>query len=153
MTVHGMYHEQTIEIDAAPEAVYDLVSDLGRMGEWSPENRGGEWLDGGRGRTGDRFEGHNKIGDREWSVVCQVVSAERPTEFEFVTGEPDAPFVRWSYRLSGSGPTTLTEVWNVEQLPPSLATRTPEQLAERAEAVRASMAQTLAGIKASAEGA
>ena len=36
MTVHGMHREASIEIHASPEAVYDLVSDLPRMGEWSP---------------------------------------------------------------------------------------------------------------------
>jgi len=43
MTVHGMHREASIEIHASPEAVYALVSDLPRMGEWSPENIGGEW--------------------------------------------------------------------------------------------------------------
>ncbi len=152
MTVEGMYHEESIEIGAAAESVYDLVSDLSRMGEWSPENRGGEWLDGGEGVVGDRFEGHNKIGEREWSVVAQITSAERGREFQFVTGDPESPFVRWSYRMAGSGPVTLTEVWDVEQLPPTLASMTPEQLAGRAAAVRKAMEQTLAGIKATAEG-
>jgi Polyketide cyclase / dehydrase and lipid transport len=41
MTVHGLHREASIEIHASPEAVYDLVSDLPRMGEWSPENIGG----------------------------------------------------------------------------------------------------------------
>jgi len=152
MTVEGMYHEESIEIAAPAESIYDLVSDLARMGEWSPENRGGEWLDGGTGNIGDRFEGHNKIGEREWSVVAQVTAAERGREFQFVTGDPAEPFVRWTYRLAGSSPTTVTEVWDVEQLPPTLAKLTPEQLAGRAAAVRQAMAETLAGIKATAEG-
>ena len=46
MTVHGMHREASIDIQASPEAVYDLISDLPRMGEWSPENIGGEWQDG-----------------------------------------------------------------------------------------------------------
>jgi hypothetical protein len=152
MTVEGMHHEESIEINATADAVYDLCSDLTRMGEWSPENRGGEWLDGGQGAVGDRFEGYNKIGEREWSVVAQVTRAERGREFQFVTGDPDAPYVRWSYRMSGSSPTTLTEVWDVERLPPTLEKLTPEQLAARATAVRAAMAQTVAGMKATAEG-
>ena len=32
MTVHGMHREASIEINASPEAVYDLVADLPRMG-------------------------------------------------------------------------------------------------------------------------
>lgn len=152
MTVDGMYHEETVEIDTTADEVYRLVSDMARMGEWSPENAGGQWLDGGNGSVGDRFEGHNKVGDREWSVVCHVTKADAGAEFQFVTGEPSAPFVRWTYRMSGSSPTTVTEVWDVEQLPPTMASRTPEQLADRAEQVRSGMAQTLAGMKASAEG-
>jgi Polyketide cyclase / dehydrase and lipid transport len=54
MTVHGMHREASIEIHASPEAVYDLISDLPRMGEWSPENIGGEWQGGGSGQVGDR---------------------------------------------------------------------------------------------------
>ena len=70
MTVHGMHREASIEINASPEAVYDLVSDLPRMGEWSPENIGGEWQDGGSGQVGDRYIGHNRAGERAWSVLC-----------------------------------------------------------------------------------
>ena len=72
MGVHGMHREASIEINASPEAVYDLVSDLPRMGEWSPENLGGEWQGSGRGRVGDRFIGHNRTSERAWSVPVMV---------------------------------------------------------------------------------
>ncbi|MEL6981519.1 MAG: SRPBCC family protein [Actinomycetota bacterium] len=151
MTVEGMYHEESIEISATAEEVYDAVSDLSRMGEWSPENRGGDWLDGGSGAVGDRFEGHNQIGERTWSVVAEVTRAERGSEFQFVTGDPAAPYVRWSYRMSGSNPTTLTEVWDVEQLPPTLVDADADRLTARAAAVRDGMATTLAGIRSTIE--
>ena len=152
MSVDGMYHEETIEIEASAEAVYGLVADVGRMADWSPENVGADWLDGGTGQVGDRFEGHNKIGEREWSVVCQVTKADAGSEFQFITGDPADPYVRWSYRMNGSNPTTVTEVWDVENLPPTLVDADAERLAGRAEMVRNGMRQTLAGIKASAEG-
>jgi hypothetical protein len=38
--------EARIEIDAAPLTVYELVSEITRMGEWSPECYRCEWLDG-----------------------------------------------------------------------------------------------------------
>jgi len=60
MTVQGMHREASIEINASPEAIYDLISDLPRMGEWSPENIGGEWQGGGSGTVGDRFIGHKQ---------------------------------------------------------------------------------------------
>ena len=72
MTVHGMHREASIEINASPEAVYDLVSDLPRMGEWSPENTGGEWQGGGRGQVGDRFTGQNRAGEFTWSALIFV---------------------------------------------------------------------------------
>ena len=37
------------EIAATPEVVWALVSDLPRMGDWSPENDGGEWVKGATG--------------------------------------------------------------------------------------------------------
>ncbi len=151
MTVEGMYHEESIGIDATAEEIYDAISDLTRMGEWSPENRGGTWLDGGSGAVGDRFEGQNQIGDRRWSVVAQVTRADRGSEFQFVTGDPASPFVRWTYRMSGSNPTVLTEVWDVEQLPPTLVDLDAERLAARAEAVREGMMVTLAAIKSTLE--
>jgi hypothetical protein len=115
MTVHGMHREASIEIHASPEAVYDLVSDLPRMGEWSPENIGSQWQDGGRGQVGDRYIGHNRAGERAWSVPVMVTVAERGRCFEFVTRPDDGPYVRWTYRLEPSGAgTRVTKcgMWN-----------------------------------------
>src|SRR5262249_38868847 len=91
MTVHGMHREASIEIHASPEAVYDLVSDLPRMGEWSPENIGGEWQGGGSGKVGDRFIGRNRAGERTWAVPVLVTRAERGRCFEFVTRPDEGP--------------------------------------------------------------
>lgn len=45
-----MRGERSIEIAATPEQVYAVVSDVSRTGEFSPECRGAEWLDGAAGR-------------------------------------------------------------------------------------------------------
>ena len=153
MTVHGMHREASIEIHASPEAVYDLVSDLPRMGEWSPENIGGEWQGGGSGKVGDRFIGHNRAGERTWSAPVMVTQAERGRCFAFVVGPDEGPYVRWTYRLEPSGAgTRVTEVWDVERLPPALQSWTPEQLDERARYTEAMLTTTLAALKATAEG-
>lgn len=153
MTVHGMHREVSSEINASPEAVYDLISDLPRMGEWSPENIGGAWQDGGSGKVGDRYVGHNQVGDRSWSVPVMVTAAARGRRFEFVTRPDEGPCVRWTYQLEPTGAgTQVTEVWDIEQLPPSLQGRTQEQLDERSRVVEAAMATTLAALKATAEG-
>lgn len=155
MTVHGMHHEATVEIAAAPETVYGLISDLPRMGEWSPENVGADWTGGTPGTLGATFEGHNRLGEREWSVPCTVTAAAPAECFEWVTrnDDPEGPYVRWTYRMApnASGGTTLTEVWDVLALPPTLQPLSEEQLAGRADAVRSAMAVTLDAIKATAE--
>src|SRR5262249_32781593 len=98
MTVHGLHRDASIEIHASPEAVYDLVSDLPRMGEWSPENIGGEWQNGGSGKVGDRYIGHIRTAERAWSVPVMVTIAERGRCFAFVTRPDEGPYVRWTYR-------------------------------------------------------
>ena len=153
MTVHGMHREASIEINASPEAIYDLVSNLPRMGEWSPENIGGEWQNGGSGKVGDRFLGHNRAGERTWSAPVMVTVAERGRCFAFVIGSDAGPYVRWTYRLEPSGAgTRVTEVWDVEQLPPAMQSATQAQLDERSRYTEAMLAATLAAIKATAEG-
>ena len=43
-------------IEAPPAHVWELVTDIVRMGQWSPEYQGGEWLDGATGpAVGSRF--------------------------------------------------------------------------------------------------
>ena len=153
MTVHGMHREASIEINASPEAIYDLISALQRMGEWSPENIGGEWQGSGSGQVGDRFLGHNRAGERFWLVPVMVTVAERGRRFEFVTHPDDGPYVRWTYRLepSGSG-TRVTEIWDVEQLSPGRRGQTQAQLDERSRYTEGMLATTLAVLKATAEG-
>ena len=150
-----MQHEASIDIAAAPQTVYAMVSDVTRMGEWSPENAGADWTSGTPGAEGSTFEGHNRIGEREWSVPCTVTAAQPGACFEWVTRpeDPEGPYVRWTYRMTPNegGGTSLTEIWDVVTLPPTLRSLSSEQLAARADDVRAGMAATLAAIKAAAE--
>lgn len=85
---------------AAPaETVYDLVADVTRMCEWSPENTGGEWLDGARGAAvGARFRGRNRR-RMGWSTTAVVTEAERGRAFAFAVGRdaPGRPDTRWRY--------------------------------------------------------
>jgi hypothetical protein len=153
MGVNGMHREASIEINASPEAVYDLVSDLPRMGEWSPENIGGEWQGGGSGKVGDRYIGHNRTSERSWSVPVLVTVADRGRCFEFVTRPDEGPYVRWTYRLEPRGTgTRVTEIWDVEKLPPALQSATQEQLDARSRYTEDMLTKTLASIKATAEG-
>src|SRR5712691_306491 len=79
----------------------------------TPENIGGEWQDGGSGKVGDRYIGHNRTSERSWSVPVLVTVAERGRCFEFVTRPDEGLYVRWTYRLEASGAgTRVTEIWD-----------------------------------------
>src|SRR5262245_65166868 len=103
----GTRAEARIHVDVAPDVVYRIVSDVTRMGEWSPETTRCEWLDGASGpAVGARFKGTNKHGFVTWSTKPKVVVANPGREFAFDVGTD----TRWTYRFDeeGSG-TNLTE--------------------------------------------
>lgn len=146
--------EGTVDIAAPPDVVYALVADLPRMGEWSPECIGGSWKDGGTGAVGDWFEGRNRAGDREWSRDCEVAAADPGRDFTFVVGGVEHDRTWWSYELEPTaGGTRLTERWWIVNKSPALLEATVEQFQARVDMTKGSIDQTLAGIKATAEGA
>ncbi|MCH1614739.1 MAG: SRPBCC family protein [Acidimicrobiales bacterium] len=155
MTAPDMRQRHSINIRSNPEVVYSLVSDLSRMGEWSTENIGGEWIEGDPGALNAKFSGNNKLGDFEWTVDIRVSKADLNENFEFIV-DPDhdeGPFVRWGYQIVEleQGSVELTETWEIILLPVSLRSLNDRQLANRKAAVGEGMRATLQGIKAAAE--
>jgi hypothetical protein len=91
----------SVEVAADPKVVYDLISDLPRMGEWSPENTGGKWRGGASGpATGAKFKGKNKIGWRMWSTDVVVTDATAPSQFAFKVGKLGLPIAEWTYEIA-----------------------------------------------------
>jgi hypothetical protein len=89
------------------------VSDVTRVGRYSPETFEAEWLDGASGPSaGARFRGHvkrNGIGPTYWTT-CTVTECVPNELFTFVVGPPAHPVNTWSYRLDPSGDgTDVTE--------------------------------------------
>ncbi len=102
--------EVSVWIDADPHVVWELVSDVTRMGQWSPECRRCVWIGGRRG-VGARFVGVNRRGWVVWVTTNEVERAEPGKSFAFRTRTNG---VRWSYRLEQEGGgTLLTERWDV----------------------------------------
>jgi uncharacterized protein YndB with AHSA1/START domain len=88
------------DIDASPEAVWDLVADVTRMGEWSLENVGGSWAKDSPGPAlGAVFKGSNKNGVRRWSTKCTVVECERGKVFEFAVSSGPLAVANWRYEF------------------------------------------------------
>ena len=74
----------SVEINAPVEKVWAMVTDLPRMGEWSPENQGGEWADGATGpAVGATFKGKNGNGKKNWSTSVKVNAVDAPRKFSF----------------------------------------------------------------------
>ena len=72
------------EINALVDTVWSLVTDLPRMGEWSPENKGGEWVKGATGpAVGAKFKGRNSNGKKSWSTMVEVNHFDPPRKFSF----------------------------------------------------------------------
>lgn len=64
---------------APPDAVWRIISDVTRVGEWSHECRGARWLGGaGVAAPGVRFRGHNKSGPWRWARPCRVTVVDPP---------------------------------------------------------------------------
>jgi dimethylaniline monooxygenase (N-oxide forming) len=99
----------SVTVAADAEALWDMVSDVTRMGEWSPECTGGRWI--GKQRSpvvGARFVGFNRRGFARWFTTNEVVEADRGTAFAFRTRETN---VVWGYRFAAGddGGTVVTE--------------------------------------------
>ena len=93
-----------VVISAPAELLYDMVSDVTRMGEWSPHTFAARWLDGATGpAVGARFAGDNRNEHDEWTLAATVTDADRPNVFAFVTGKAEGPATRWEYRFEPTG--------------------------------------------------
>jgi hypothetical protein len=145
---------ESVHVDAPPEQVYDLVSDVTRTGEWSPVCQACWWDEGAGPVAGAWFTGRNQTPTRTWETRSQVEVATRPTEFAWTVGQG---WVRWAYTLAPEdGGTRLTESWQF--LPAGLArfrerygADADAQIAERSAAAVSGVPATLAALKRIAE--
>jgi uncharacterized protein YndB with AHSA1/START domain len=112
----------TVYMAAPPEKVWDLVSDVTKIGRYSPETFEAEWLEGATGpAAGAKFRGHvkrNGKGPIYWTT-CTVLSCEPGREFAFGVGNSAKPLNVWRYRLEPSGDgTDVTESFALAKTPP-----------------------------------
>jgi hypothetical protein len=100
-------------IAASAHNVWSMVSDLPRMGEWSPENEGGAWRDGvAAPAVGATFAGMNRNGFRKWTTTVTVVACEPGQVFEIAVTTGRIPVARWRYEFETTPEGCLvTESW------------------------------------------
>jgi hypothetical protein len=113
-----------VTVDADIDSVWPVVRDVTRVGEWSHECVGAEWLGGSTAAIpGARFRGRNRAGVFRWGRVCEVVSAA-PHELVWRTVPtalyPDSSEWRIALEAVGTG-TTISQSFRVLRAPKVLA--------------------------------
>ena len=146
-----------IEIDAPPSTVYQVVADVTRTGEWSPECVRARWLDGAtHAAPGARYRGHSRNGWRRWSTTATVRLARPGEELAWDVSYLGRPVASWRYELValGDGRTQLRE-WAHDRRERWLQVVSPWVTGSRDRAARNAdtVATSLQRIKAIAEAA
>ncbi|HEY2834099.1 MAG TPA: SRPBCC family protein [Sporichthyaceae bacterium] len=145
----------TVSMRAPAREVWALVSDVTRIGEFSPETLAGRWIGGATGpAVGAKFQGHvkrNGRGPMYWTS-CRVVECEPERVFAFVVEAPGTSGVNtWRYALRANE--AATEVTESFALSDSLIIRAYWTLfgARRTKTNVRGMRQTLERIRAVVE--
>jgi uncharacterized protein YndB with AHSA1/START domain len=117
-----MHDSVTVHMAAPPEQVWELVSDVTKIGSYSPETFEAEWLEGATGpAVGAKFRGHvkrNGKGPTYWTT-CTVLECVPGREFGFGVGPSDKPLNVWRYQLEPSdGGTDVTESFTLAKTAP-----------------------------------
>lgn len=143
------------DIAAEPMAVWEAISDITRMGEWSTECQECMWLEDADGpEVGAVFLGINRNGDKEWKTKGRITAAVPGQSFHFDGFVGDFTFARWAYDLEAiDGGTRVTES-TLDLRPDEVKARSLEisGIEDRDARNRETMEETLARIAAALEG-
>ncbi len=148
-------HSVSHDIAAPAEVVYAAITDVTRMGEWSPECYRCEWADGAtEAAVGVMFDGHNRNGENEWSTQGRIVELVPNEKFVFHAVWGDFHFATWGYEIEATDTgCTVTQHW--EDLRPDNVIEGSASIsgvADRAEFNKQQMATTLERLAAALEG-
>lgn len=110
-----------VVVDAPIQAVWELVSDVTRTGEWSHECHSARWLgDAAEPVPGARFRGRNRAGWARWGRTCEIVTVHPPREVAWRTVPtplyPDSTEWRLELEPVGDG-TRITQSFRVLRAP------------------------------------
>jgi SAM-dependent methyltransferase len=143
----------TRDIGAPPEMLWAMVTDVSRMGEWSPETSSARWIGPPGPTVGATFQGCNRLRwVGTWCSIATVTTCEPGRRFTFGVGrDPDRPNTVWSYMFESLGPdmTRVTESYRMVREP--VAVRTYYRLIGRDRELAAGVAETLCRLQAAAE--
>lgn len=134
------------DIAAPPAAVFAALTDITRMGEWSPENHQCEWNEGfSEAAVGAAYTGHNRHGENEWTTEARITELVPNERFYFDCVAGDFVFAKWGYDIEAVGDgCRVTE--HTQDLRPESVLEMSQQIsgvADRASHNKAGMEATL----------
>ena len=146
--------EVSRDIAASPSAVFAALTDITRMGEWSPETYLAEWNEGFDGpAVGAKFTGHNRNGEKEWTTEAEIVELVADQRFFFDCNARGFVFAKWGYSIEAiDGGCRVTE-YNQDLRPEAALARSAEisGVTDRLAHNRAGMEATLERLAAALE--
>jgi hypothetical protein len=141
-------------IAADPAALYDLVADVTRMPEYSPETIKVTWTGKHTGpEVGATFKGVNKLGKLTWSTKPVITEADPGHRFSFKV--PGAAGPTWTYAFEPvAGGTRVTESVEQAKQSPALIRFMQRRagVTDRSANLRSAMTTTLDRLAAVATG-
>lgn len=154
---HLDHDEVRLVMDAPPETVYDLVADVTRMHEFSPEIEKCTWRKGATGpAVGAKFRAKNKFAKGPPTLNFPVMTVVEPgRKVPWSRSEPFGGVVEWTYEFLPHGDgTEVVESYHFHK-PVSrfgwviISTFDP---GDRKAKMRAGMEQTLERLRDAVEG-
>jgi hypothetical protein len=90
----------SVEIAAAPEQIYALITDLDELAQLGEEIQKHRWLGGAKeAKVGAKFMGSNRNGFHRWQTFATITSATPGEKFAFDVSLGPLPVSRWEYRI------------------------------------------------------
>lgn len=107
----------TVHINASPEVIYALLTDLSALEGCAEETVAMRWRKGDGARPGAVFSGDNRNGAKKWSTTCTVTAAEPGRMFAFDVRSAIIPVAHWAYQITpaadgGDGCQVTESTWD-----------------------------------------
>ena len=162
----------SVDVACDPVTAWRLVTDVHRIGEFSPECVNAEWIDGSSGPVvGARFEGTNRMvvnpekgDDYVWIRPCTVTASSCPDRFSYTVGDrfDGTPATEWDFFIDAT-PTGCRITQQFRHLPRGLSgirgladaepVRAEEIVGDRTRDLNTGITATLDRMKAALEDA
>ena len=115
--------EVDVVVDASPTAVWEVVGDPRRTGEWSHECLEVQFVDGDAAPAlGARFRGRNRVGRNGWTRTCEIVGYDPGREISWRTVPTQLVYrdsTIWTITVEPEGAgTRITQRYEVVKLGP-----------------------------------